>query len=162
MARRRRLRRLYCLHYYATTMHKMWVLIYILGFCLQLLARAIRHDLSKYREPEALGFALNLSRLKKSKYGTPEYRRMAYRRTLRPAIQHHYENNRHHPEYHPNGIAGMALADLCMMFFDWMASVKRNEKGHIVLSIEAGQKRFDIPPVLSKIFLNTAGKAKYL
>ena len=144
-----------------TTMHKVWLFFYIGGFCLKLMWRAVRHDCSKFHEPEAYAFAINRYRLKREQFGSPAYDRMINRHKLGRGIAHHHRHNRHHPEYFENGISGMHLADLCMMFFDWMATVRLNENGHIILSIEKGEQRFSIPPELTKIFMNTAGKAKY-
>lgn len=60
--------------------------------------RAVNHDLSKLQEPEKSAFdrlkALSLSGMV---YGSEEYR--ACLRAEKPAIQHHYKANSHHPEH---------------------------------------------------------------
>lgn len=65
-----------------------------------LASRAVKHDLSKLEEPEKSAFdrlkALSLSGMA---YGSEEYR--ACLRAEKPAIQHHYKANSHHPEFYP-------------------------------------------------------------
>lgn len=78
---------------------------------------------------------------------------------LKPALDHHYANNMHHPEAHENGIDGMTLYDIVEMFLDWRAAVERHDDGDIMKSIEHNEKRFKINPQLSQIFRNTV---KYL
>jgi hypothetical protein len=62
--------------------------------------RAVKHDLSKLEEPEKSAFdrlkALSLSGMA---YGSEEYR--ACLRAEKPAIEHHYKANSHHPEFYP-------------------------------------------------------------
>lgn len=78
----------------------------LLADCVNNLAmRAVKHDLSKLEEPEKSAFdrlkALSLSGMA---YGSEEYR--ACLRAEKPAIQHHYEANSHHPEFYPRGTTG--------------------------------------------------------
>ncbi len=73
----------------------------LLQTCMAILEdRAIVHDASKLEEPEKSAFdrlkALSLSGMA---YGSEEYR--ACLRAERPAIQHHYAHNSHHPEFFP-------------------------------------------------------------
>ena len=42
-----------------------------------------------------------------------------------PALQHHYEDNCHHPEHYRNGIHDMNMVDLIEMLCDWRAAIKR-------------------------------------
>ncbi len=61
--------------------------------------RGLVHDASKLQEPEKSAFdrlkALSLSGMA---YGSDEYR--ACLRAEKPAIQHHYKANSHHPEFY--------------------------------------------------------------
>lgn len=61
-------------------------------------ARGFVHDQSKLQEPEKSAFdrlkALSLSGMD---YGSPEYRLCL--KAEKPAIQHHYDHNSHHPEH---------------------------------------------------------------
>jgi len=47
---------------------------------------------------------------------------------MKPAIEHHYKNNRHHPEHFNNGIDEMNLVDLIELLCDWKAASERNKK----------------------------------
>lgn len=68
--------------------------------------RGVVHDRSKLEEPEKSAFdrlkALSLSGMA---YGSEEYR--ACLRAEKPAIEHHYKANSHHPEYYPKRDGGM-------------------------------------------------------
>jgi hypothetical protein len=68
------------------------------GVAKQLLDRAVAHDASKLESPEAELFEANTAKLAGLTYGSDEYR--AALAELKPALDHHYANNRHHPEFH--------------------------------------------------------------
>jgi hypothetical protein len=75
----------------------------ILLACSNLMHRAQVHDDSKLVDPEKSGFdrlkALSLSGMA---YGSEEYR--ACLRQEKPAIDHHYSKNSHHPEFYPRRV----------------------------------------------------------
>ena len=62
--------------------------------------RAQVHDATKFEEPERSIFAENTPKLAKTEYGTPEYDKLL--EEVKPAIEHHYAKNTHHPEHWPN------------------------------------------------------------
>ena len=74
---------------------------------------------------------------------------------MKPALDHHYANNRHHPEFFKNGINDMTLVDLIELLCDWYASSKRQYNGNIRLSIEKNRERFNMSDQLIRIFENT-------
>lgn len=119
-----------------------------------LLDRADQHDSSKLEEPELSYFVAATPKLASITYGSPEYR--AAMDEIRPAIEHHTANNRHHPEHWKNGIDDMNLVDLLELLCDWSASSKRGKNGNILKSIEMNADRFDISPQLRRILENTA------
>lgn len=119
-----------------------------------LLDRAAKHDQSKLESPEVEGFAEYTPKLSSVTYGSPEYNE--FRKALNPILQHHYANNRHHPEHHKEGIADMTLLDLLEMFCDWKASSERHTDGNILKSIEINGPRFQMSQQLVRIFENTA------
>ncbi len=119
-----------------------------------LLKRAEKHDQSKLERPEVEAFTEFTPKLASSTYGSPEYE--GFRKAMGPALQHHYANNRHHPEHFKNGIADMNLLDLVEMFCDWKAAGERHNDGNILKSIEKNAGRFEISPQLVKILENTA------
>lgn len=122
-------------------------------FASELLNRGKHHDKSKLESPEREIFANKHSELANTEYGTPEYKSLL--EGVRPAIEHHYAKNRHHPQHWPNGINDMTLVDLVEMLCDWKAATKRNKNGNIRKSIEINAQKFNISPQLKQIFENT-------
>lgn len=86
----------------------------------ELLRRGERHDQSKLESPEREMFDEWTSKLREVTYGSPEY--AEFRRQLKPTLDHHYANNRHHPEHFKNGVSDMHLIDILEMLMDWKAS----------------------------------------
>lgn len=131
--------------------HTVRSLIYVMVE--ELDRRATNHDRSKFEEPEQSVFASTFQELGKTPYGTPEYEDLL--RRVKPALDHHYANNRHHPEHWPHGIDDMTLIDLVEMLCDWKAATQRNKDGNIRKSVEHNAKRFGMSDQLRKIFENT-------
>jgi len=75
---------------------------------------------------------------------------------LKPALDHHYANNSHHPQYFSNGFNGMDLIDVLEMLIDWKASGERHKDGNIYKSIEINQKRFGISESFCNVLTDTA------
>jgi hypothetical protein len=124
-------------------------------FCFELTVRGECHDLSKLRSPEKEIFDEFTPKLKDVEYGSEEYYNIL--KKMKSAVKHHQRNNRHHPEFYGDyGVEGMTLIDIVEMFCDWKASSMRSKDGNIMKSIDIGEKRHNIPPVLVRIFKNTA------
>jgi hypothetical protein len=136
-----------------TQKHVDLVRMLLKDFAQQLLDRGVEHDRSKFSEEELSIFTEYTAKLKGTTYGSDEYKR--FLDEMKPALDHHYSNNRHHPEYFENGIRGMTLVDLVEMLLDWWAATQRHDDGDIFRSITLNEKRFNIPPELSDIFRNT-------
>ncbi len=119
----------------------------------QALERGRVHDRSKLDTPEVEHFTKYTEELKDLTYNSDEYKNCLEK--MKPAIQHHYAVNRHHPEHFPDGISGMNLVDLQEMIVDWWASSKRQNNGNLRLSLEESCKRFNIEPQLTSILKNT-------
>lgn len=119
----------------------------------ELSARGKLHDRSKLSTAEAPYFEEVISELSGLTYGSPEY--AACLGKLKPALDHHYEFNRHHPEHFKDGISGMNLIDVVEMIADWKAASLRHADGDIMKSIECNQKRFNYSDDLKKILQNT-------
>jgi len=66
-------------------------------FIHDLISRGENHDNSKFEEPELSIFAENTEKLGKTVYGSEEYKQLLVE--VKPAIDHHYSKNRHHPEW---------------------------------------------------------------
>ena len=123
-----------------TTKHKFWVFYYCWKFCNKLMIRAFKHDFSKYKPYEAKRFATTVRKLKGSTYGSEEYKELLAE--LKPALDHHYACNRHHPEYHNNGFKDMSELDKIEMVLDWLAATRRHTDGDIHKSLKINQERF--------------------
>jgi hypothetical protein len=115
--------------------------------------RAENHDANKLQSPEFKIFAEWTPKLSEMTYGSEEYTEAL--KQMKPALDHHYANSRHHPEFHSNGIKDMNLIDLLEMLLDWYCSTKRMKNGNIMKSIEINQKRFGYSDELANILRNT-------
>lgn len=116
--------------------------------------RGVKHDASKLESPEVELFADHTLQLANLSYGSEEYNKALDE--LKPALDHHYATNRHHPEHFANGINDMTLIDIIEMFCDWKASTLRHNDGNLLKSIETNTDRFKIDDQLKQILLNTA------
>lgn len=118
------------------------------------LDRSTCHDLSKTLPPEVEVFDVVSPRLKTLTYGSDEYK--ASLAEMGDALAHHYANNSHHPEHHPDGVNGMTLVDLVEMLSDWKAATERHADGDLVKSLQIQQGRFSMTWQLTQILSNTA------
>lgn len=116
--------------------------------------RGVKHDASKLESPEVEVFAEYTPKLNTTTFGSDEYYQNLA--NMKPALDHHYASNRHHPEHFVNGINDMTMIDLLEMFCDWKASTLRHNDGNLLKSIETNAERFHIEDQLKQIFLNTA------
>jgi hypothetical protein len=120
-------------------------------FATELLARGQVHDASKFSAEEKPVLDIVLPRLEGVAYASPEWH--AVLETAKPALEHHYRHNSHHPEFYPDGIAGMDLFDVVEMLCDWMAAALRNPGDGVKLDHNVGL--FQIEPQLASILRNT-------
>lgn len=127
---------------------------YLQRFIKNLLDRGERHDQTKLSSPEVELFTEYTPKLAGLTYGTDEYNKCL--QLIKPALDHHYANNSHHPEHYKQGIDDMDLLDLVEMLADWKAASERHNDGNILKSIEINGKRFEMSPQLIRIFENTA------
>lgn len=127
----------------------------LLNTCVRdLLRRGELHDQTKLESPEVEAFTAYTPKLAKCTYGSDEYR--GYLAAIKPALDHHYAHNRHHPEHHKEGVNDMNLLDIVEMLCDWKAASERHNDGNIRKSIEINANRFGLSPQLVKILENTA------
>lgn len=144
-----------------------------------LVQRAIVHDKTKLESPEVEVFDRETPYLKNLTYGSDEYK--AALKRLGKGLEHHYANNRHHPEYWafdelrgPGGsvwpeqvtdgtaIRQMSLLDLIEMLVDWKAASERHEDGDIWMSIEQNAERFGYDDQLLSVFKSTVRELGWL
>ena len=121
--------------------------------CAELTTISVVHDASKLSETEKHVFDQFTPKLKESTYGSDEYK--GFLEAMKPALEHHYARNRHHPEHFDSGVCGMDLFDLIEMYFDWKAASERHENGSFANSIQHNAVRFGIGLQLTSIFENT-------
>ena len=137
-----------------TLWHKSQVYIFIIKITTELLERARAHDSSKLQDPEKPYFDRYTPILSGLTYGSKKYYENLDK--MRPAIDHHQQNNRHHPEYHgEKGVLGMNLIDIIEMLCDWKAATLRHDDGDINRSLKINAKRHNIPKPIVKILENT-------
>jgi len=125
-------------------------------------SRAKHHDKSKMESPEKEIFDIVTPRLQEVTYGSEEYKKNLS--DMGKALNHHYENNRHHPEHFAEDaralsclpIDCMDLVDIVEMFCDWCAATKRHADGDIYKSLKIQKKKLFMPETLYRILVNTA------
>jgi hypothetical protein len=136
-----------------TNKHINQVGVFLYAIIRELQERARVHDASKLEEPEKSMYDEFTPKLRDSTYGSDEYK--GFLKDMGTALQHHYENNSHHPEHYPNGINDMSLLDVIEMLADWKAAGMRHSNGSIEQSLEINRKRFNISDQLYDFILNT-------
>jgi hypothetical protein len=131
--------------------------------CDELYYRGHDHDLSKMVSPEVEIFAEYTDKLKSTTYGSKEYKQ--YLKDMKPALDHHYKHNRHHPEhfedemwatFRESPINCMNLIDVIEMICDWKAATKRHTDGDFIKSVKYNTERFGMSKQLASIIINTA------
>jgi len=118
----------------------------------ELILRRRKHDQSKFSDEELPIFIEFTPKLRETTYGSDEYKEFLTK--MKPALDHHYSSNRHHPE-HFESINKMNLIDIIEMLCDWTAATERHADGDIMKSIEINQKRFGYSDELKNILINT-------
>lgn len=131
--------------------HKLLVAQQMQKAISELVRRAVVHDYSKFTAEEYDAFVANQPTFETISYGTPEYR--AALKAVKPAIQHHYKYNSHHPEHWANGVNDMNLLDVLEMVCDWMAASQRVPGD--TLQLTQLKERFDISDQLMGIIEHT-------
>lgn len=169
---------------FKTMRHIETVRNYLAVIIRELISRQERHDQSKLESPEVEAYDEITRLLRGLTYGSEEYK--ASLRSQKPAIDHHYSVNRHHPEFFvtlecggcykrfPKDATGycdqcgynlfpsspslrdMNLIDIIEMLCDWKAAGLRHTDGDIFRSIEINKERFGYSEELAQILRNTA------
>jgi Family of unknown function (DUF5662) len=144
----------------ATLKHSRRVDELLLELMWEIGLRVTKHDESKLSSEEKDVFDEYSPKLKACTYGSEEY--YGYLEAMKPALEHHYANNRHHPEHFSNCVSGMTLVDLIEMLSDWKAATERHEDGNLERSLEIQRDRFGLSDQLYSILRNTAAEAGWL
>jgi hypothetical protein len=136
-----------------TMKHILQVQYFIIKIIEELNKRGLAHDRTKLDSPEVEMFTKYTPKLAKTEYGSEEYTQ--FLKELKPALDHHYAKNRHHPEHYPDSVNGMNLVDIIEMLCDWKAATYRQHNGNILQSIEKNKERFGLSDQLAQILQNT-------
>lgn len=137
-----------------TLLHSQRVGELMIALVKEMLDRSHCHDRSKTQSPEVEYFDEWTPKLKGLTYGSDEYR--AALAAMRPALDHHYAVQRHHPEHGAHGVNDMTLVDLVEMLADWKAATERHSDGALGKSLLINQERFAMSEQLVRILENTA------
>jgi len=121
----------------------------------KLLDRASTHDTSKLSTQEKELFDKYTHRLKDVKFNKDNEQYEEQLKDLGDALEHHHQNNRHHPEFHKDGVNDMTLIDLMEMIVDWKASSERQPDGNVLNSIDTLREKFKFTKQLGEILKNT-------
>lgn len=132
--------------------HKRLVAQYLQVIADDLFRRAAVHDNSKFSPEEYEAYEEAFPGLQKYAYGTEAFK--AELAKIQPAIAHHYRVNDHHPEYFPDGIAGMNLIQLIEMVCDWLAASMRSQTS-FAQGLDINKQRFGIDDQLFGSIKNT-------
>jgi len=126
---------------------------------LELSKRQFSHDRSKFGVDELEVYKEYTPKLEQVNYNSKEYHE--YLKEIKKGIQHHYQHNKHHPQFYENGVMGMTLIDLLEMTCDW--KVDADSKGVSLYEfIISNKERFNIPEPLVQILKNTASNLEGL
>ena len=136
-----------------TNKHRSFVRMLMYEIAKDIIDRADHHDDSKLLPPEKELFDEYTPKLKGCTYGSPEYKE--YLKGLKQALDHHYSENRHHPENFANGMNGMNLVDMVELICDWFAATLRHDDGDINKSLQINKDRFNMDDQTVAVLKNT-------
>lgn len=136
-----------------TNKHRSFVRMLMYEIAKDIIDRADHHDDSKLLPPEKELFDEYTPKLKGCTYGSPEYKE--YLKCLKQALDHHYSENRHHPEHFANGMNGMNLVDMVELICDWFAATLRHDDGDINKSLQINKDRFNMDDQTVAVLKNT-------
>jgi hypothetical protein len=111
--------------------------------------RADKHDLSKFKDDEFGGFVEINCIAREHPYGSQEYRDSL---KDNKTIDLHFSRNRHHPEYHANGVKDMNLIDLLEMVCDWASASMTYGNTKMEDVLEEQRKRFGLSDSQVELF----------
>lgn len=119
----------------------------------ELKKRSKLHDLSKLNEIEFDSFVQTRPKFEKCDYCSKEYQECIVE--IQPAINHHYGDNRHHPEHYRNGFSDMNLIDILEMLADWRAASKRSPNLDFKDSLSTCFEKYKISDDMQRHVINT-------
>lgn len=132
--------------------HISRVRMHINTFIQLLIRRAENHDKSKLEEPE-LSWWKEMDKEPRYPYGSEEYKQKIKR--WNKVFKHHYQYNRHHPEYYEYGVSEMTLIDIVEMMCDWLGYKDTATITEALKVCDEQMARYDISEELRQIIFNT-------
>lgn len=114
--------------------------------------RAKSHDDSKLKPPE-LDWLIEMDKEPRYQYGSPEY--FDKMKRWNKFFEHHYKNNRHHPDHFKGGITDMNLADLCEYIVDIISYFDELHVSNAIDTVNKQSERFGLDDQLTQILKNT-------
>ena len=117
-----------------------------------LIRRAENHDKSKLEEPE-ISWWKEMDKEPRYPYGSEEYKQKIKR--WNKVFKHHYQYNRHHPEYYEYGVSEMTLIDIVEMMCDWLGYKDTTTVTEALKVCDEQMARYDISEELRQIIFNT-------
>lgn len=102
---------------------------------------ALGHDLSKLGLDEFGGFVAVNRTAREHPYSSEEYKASLKGNAV---IDLHFSRNRHHPEFHENGVADMGLLDIIEMVCDWKAASETYGMTSFQDAMQTQVKRFGL------------------
>jgi len=115
--------------------------------------RGNAHDRSKFTDIEFDAFVSTRPEFEKANFGTPEYKKCTD--DIKPAIDHHYSENRHHVKFFKNGFEDMNLIDIIEMLADWKAASRRSPDLTFEDSLPEAFEKYSIPETMQKHIIST-------
>lgn len=136
-----------------TLKHSQRVAELMMPMIKDLLDRSTRHDHSKTETPEVECFDKFTPKLRELTYDSPEYKQCLV--DMKDALDHHYVNNDHHPQFWEGGVNNMPLMAHLEMLADWRAAAERTKDGNLARSLEINKKRFGADDGIYNMWVNT-------
>jgi hypothetical protein len=135
--------------------HKRRVAGYMQIVANELFRRATVHDNSKFSPEEFEPYDQAFPNFKKYAFGSEELK--AVYESIQPALQHHFQENDHHPEHFAAGVNDMGLIPLIEMVCDWLAASHRSQTG-IAKGLEINKEKYHIDEQLHGIIAHTVAE----
>ena len=123
-------------------------------------ARGISHDRTKFLAIEFDAFVKARPKFKKANYGSPEYQECVD--MIKPSIEHHHANNRHHTAFHKGSFSDMNLFDVLEMLADWKAASRRSPDLSFADSLPKAFEKYSIPEDMQKHIMATLKYLKWI
>lgn len=119
-----------------------------------LLDELVSHDVSKWSEEE-YPLIVGKSSLDSLPYTSDEYQEALAK--IPDALDHHYANNRHHPEHFENSWKGMDAIDVLVMLSDWHEVSENMQR-----SIDYGVERWGYSEEFKSMLEKTARRLGWM